>query len=208
MYVWAEDEGHLDGNPLKRLKKPVAGRREQIVTPAQSADILAHYKPADPFRALLEYCWESGARPQEARRIEVRHVDLANHRVFFPPKEAKGKRKWRVILTTPRAEEILVRRVGERADGFVFRNARGGQWTAYAVNCRFCRLKEKTGTKFALYSLRHSYCQKLLVSGVDHLTVAALMGHSDGAMVRTTYSHLDQDQDHLMAALRKASAAA
>lgn len=45
----------------------------------------------------------------EVKRIEPRHIDLGRHRVLFPPAEAKGKRKARVIYLTPRAEQVLSR---------------------------------------------------------------------------------------------------
>lgn len=87
----------------------------------------------------------------------------------------------------------------------LFVNRAGRPWTSFGVNCRFGRLKAKLGRKFCNYGFRHGFCQRLLVSGVDHLTVAALLGHGDGQMVQRVYSHLDQADGHLRAALRKAS---
>jgi integrase len=37
------------------------------------------------------------------------------------------------------------------------------------------------------------------------LTVAELLGHSDGRMVATTYQHLHRARPHLKAALKKAA---
>lgn len=196
-FVWGEEEGHLDRNPLKSLKKPMAKRREQAITPDQFREIIGAYKDEDPFRDLLEFAWECGVRPQEAKRVEARHVDLPNHRVVFPPEEAKGKKKLRLILLTPRAEEILARRLVSAKGGTVFRNADGNPWTTYAVNCRFCRLKEKLGTKYALYSLRHGFATRKLESGLDSITVAALMGHSDATMLARVYSHVSEHHDYL-----------
>ena len=31
--------------------------------------------------------------------------------MVFPPAEAKGKKRWRIIYLTPRAEEIIRRRI-------------------------------------------------------------------------------------------------
>src|SRR5205814_2107342 len=111
-------------------------------------------------------------------------------RVAFPPAEAKGKRRWRVIHLTAKAAAILGRLLAVHAEGLLFRNAKGRPWTAQAMACRFTRLKKHLGTKFAAYDFRHGFCERLLEQGVDHLTVAELMGHADGKMVASVYSHL------------------
>ena len=58
--------------------------------------------------------------------------------------------------------------------------------------------------KFAAYDFRHGFCQRLLESGADHLTVAALMGHADGKMVASVYSHMGTADDHLRKTLTRA----
>lgn len=199
-YTWGEEEGHLEGNPLRKLKKPMAARRENYVTPEDWAKIRDSYKDGDPFRTFLEFCWLTGCRPQEARHIEPRHVHLDKAVIAIPPKEAKGRKKWRVIRLEGRALEIVTERTG--ADR-LFTNRDGRPWTSFALNCRFHRLKEKLGERFSPYLFRHGFTQRLLVSGVDHLTVAALLGHADGTMVSKVYSHMDQADEHLREALRK-----
>jgi site-specific recombinase XerD len=64
-------------------------------------------------------------------------------------------------------------------------------------------LQQKLGTKYALYSLRHSFATRLLESGTDPLTVSALLGHADGSMLARVYSHLGESVDHLRGALRR-----
>src|SRR5262249_60877362 len=63
------------------------------------------------------------------------------------------------------------------------------------------------GQKFALVDTRHGFCQRMLESGVNHLAVAELLGHSTGRMVAETYSHMNRATAHLTEALRKASGA-
>jgi hypothetical protein len=47
-------------------------------------------------RDLIELSWETGARVQELRKIEGRFYDDASGRIIFPPKQAKGKKHYRV----------------------------------------------------------------------------------------------------------------
>lgn len=203
-FVWGEEEGHLDRNPLKSLKKPMADRREKYMRPEDWENIRDSYKPGDPFRVFLEFCWETGCRPQEARIIEPRHAHLDKALIAIPPGEAKGRKKWRVIRLEGRALEIVAGRMPE-AKGKLFTNRDGRAWTSFALNCRFTRLKEKLGERFSPYLTRHGFTQRLLLSGVDHLTVAALLGHADGQMVTRVYSHMDQADDHLREVLKKVS---
>jgi integrase len=201
-YAWGEEEGHLDNNPLRKLKKPMPKRREQFIKPEDWVSIRDSYKKGDPFREFLEFCWETGARPFEARSIEARHVNIERKLIAIPPEEAKGRKRWRVIRLEGRALEIVEQRIGE---GKLFTNRDGQPWTSYAINCRFCRLKEKLGTKHCAYAFRHGFCQRLLETGIDPLAVAELMGHADGQMISRVYSHMNQADQHLRAALKKAT---
>jgi integrase/recombinase XerC len=199
-YAWGEEEGHIEGSPLKRLKKPMAKRREKVISPEEYERIIGCYEPTDSFREFLEFCWASGCRPIEARMLEGRHVNLEKKLIAIPPHEAKGRKRWRIIRLEGRALEVVQRRMRE---GRLFVNRDGQPWTTSSINCRFGRLKSKLGVKYFSYAFRHSFATRLLVRGVDHLTVAELMGHVDGVTLAKTYQHLDQADEHLREALKK-----
>jgi integrase len=206
-YAWAEELGYLSANPVRTVKKPTAKRRERFVSPEDWAKIRDSYNPSNPFRQLLEFVWETGCRPFEARRLEVRHVHLDRAVIAIPPEEAKGRKKWRLIRLEGRALEIVTARLAVVKTGPVFLNADGVPWTSSAMACRFGRLEKKLGVRHFAYAFRHGFANRLLVSGVDHLTVAELLGHADGTMLAKVYQHLDQSDAHLRAALRQAAKA-
>ena len=201
---WAEELGYIAASPIKRIKKPQPQRRDNPMSPDAFAALLALVKQNDPFRDLLLFMWYTGCRPQEARHVEGRHVQLAAQCVVIPKEEAKGKRRIRVILLHGPALEIVTRLVQDHAEGKLFRNARGNPWKRFAISNRFDRLKKKLGKRFAAYDLRHGFCQRLLESGTNHLAVAELMGHATGRMVAETYSHMNRATDYLKEALKKA----
>jgi integrase len=192
---WAVRMGYIRENPIRHIEKPGVTRRESVVTPDTWPKIRDRYEESDPFRQLLEFAWETGCRPEEVKKIEARHVQLGQHRIVFPKEESKGKKKARVIYMTPKAEAIIKPLI---STGFVFRNADGKPWQNYAINSRFCRLKKHLGVKFCAYAFRHGFGTRKLEEGLDHLTVAALMGHSDGSMLAKFYSHIGEREDYLL----------
>jgi integrase len=202
---WAEEQGYVERSPLGHFKKPPAGRREQLVSAEQFSKILAHTWDQE-FRDLLMVSWETGCRPQESLRVEARHVDVAGTRWVFPATEAKGGKQPRVIYLTSVAFEITQRLLAGNHEGPLFRNTDGLRWTPDATNCRFQTLKRKLGVKFSLYSLRHTWMNRLLVGGVDAFTVAILAGHSDPSMLAKHYQHLSQNPGFLLEQARRVSA--
>jgi integrase len=73
---WAEELGYIAASPVKKVKKPPARRRDNPMTPEDFLAILAHMREGDPFRDLFQFLWHSACRPQEARHIEPRPVQL------------------------------------------------------------------------------------------------------------------------------------
>jgi integrase len=201
-FFWAEKVGHVEKSPVRHVEKPMPARREQVVMQPEFRKLLAAVK-GPHFRDLLEFCWETGARPQEAKRVEARHFNPSRSRLELPPREAKGKKRWRIIYLTTRAVEIVARLAKRHPRGVMFRNRNGRPWMTFAVNCRFCRLQGKLGTKYALNALRHSFATRLLEAGADPLTVSALLGHADGRMLARVYAHLGESVDHLRATLQR-----
>jgi integrase len=204
-FNWAARIGYIDASPIPYIEKPRPTRREQVVTVEEWEAIRDHYVKGDPFRDLLEFAWETGCRPQEVRAIEARHVQLARHRVVFPAVEAKGKKCIRVIYMTKRAEEIIRKLIRGRPKGLLFLNTRGRAWNYGSMNCRFVTLKKHLGVKYACYSLRHGFATRKLEDGLDHITVAALMGHADATMLSKVYSHIGDRHDHLREQLNRES---
>ncbi|WP_439621949.1 tyrosine-type recombinase/integrase [Gemmata sp.] len=203
-FRWAEQQGLLDRSPIRHVEKPAAKRREQVLNRAEFDTLLGHVKDA-AFREVLEFSWETGCRVQELRLLDASHYKPDRGRFELPPRQAKGKKRWRLIYLTARAEEIVKPLVERVPDGPIFRNADGNPWDAQNFNCRFFRLEKKLGVKYALTSIRHSYATRLLEAGCDHVTVSALLGHVDAVMLSRVYSHVGDRADFLREELLRAS---
>jgi len=88
-------------------------------------------------------------------------------------------------------------------DDFVFVNKRGNPWNRHSVGNCMARLKKKIKKRFSLYDFRHGFATRMLEAGLDHLTVAKLLGHQDTSMLGRVYSHIGEKNDYLLTQLRK-----
>jgi len=61
------------------------------------------------------------------------------------------------------------------------------------------------GPRYSLYALRHSWATNALEQGIDALTVAVLMGHSDPSTLARVYQHLSHNPKHLLEQAKKAA---
>jgi integrase/recombinase XerD len=68
------------------------------------------------------------------------------------------------------------------------------------------RLAALMAPRYSLYAIRHSWATNALERGVDALTVAVLMGHSDPSTLARVYQHLSHNPKHLLEQARKAIA--
>jgi integrase len=204
---WAEDEGHIDRSPVRKVKLPTPRSRDVYLTPEQWDKLYNKVAKAPDGGCLLDFITvlhDTGCRPQEARRAEARHFDREGRCWVFPAEESKGKRDPRVVRLTDRAFEICQRLVLKNPTGPMFRNRKGNPWTRYSLHCRFYRLAEKLGFHVCSYSIRHTFATDAIIRGVDLVSIAMLMGHTDLKMLSRVYQHVQKRSDHLQAALRKA----
>ena len=68
------------------------------------------------------------------------------------------------------------------------------------------RLAASLVPRYSLYAFRHSFATQALERGIDSVTVAVLMGHSDPSMLAKVYQHLTQNPGFLLEQLKKARA--
>ena len=141
---WAKTLGYVDSNPIEHLAMPAGLPREVYIDPQQFAELLS-LTPDECFIDLMTVTYETGCRPQESLRIEIRHIDLKNQRWVLPRSEAKGKEAPRVVYLSDKAVAIMRRLMADRTTGYLFLNSRGKPWTTSAVSCAFQRIQHRMG---------------------------------------------------------------
>ena len=190
-------------SPLSGLEKPRQTHRKTYLTDEQWSAIMAVVD--GPFRDFLEFLHETGCRPQEARMATAANFD--GNRLYWetPVKKVRGETQPRIIRLNPRAVEICQRLALRNPTGPLFLNENQKPWLKNTLTARCYRLKKILGFSFCVYSIRHAFCTGSLLKGVGPLDTALLMGHKDATMVMKVYSKLQQCDDHLQAALLKAT---
>jgi site-specific recombinase XerD len=112
---------------------------------------------------------------------------------------AHGRRRLEELgLMPPKLKRL---RVAQRLNPEV----RESHWRALEERrSGIAQLASRHGTKWCLYYFRHSFATRMLEAGTDSLTVSALLGHADGAMLAKVYSHLSKNDAYLRDAVRVA----
>ncbi len=197
VYNWSMNSGYIENNPIRKANKPQAQPRKTYMKPTDYNAVLGCLKESDPFRDFLIFAWNTGARPQEVRHIEHRHVNLEHGYTLFPKEESKGKRRARRILLNPVALEIIKRNMEKYPDGKILRNSRGQPWTKFAVCARMQELSKRLGKRMVCYEARHGFFTRKLKEGVGLIDLAEIGGHTNGNMIATVYQHVGDDIERL-----------
>lgn len=188
-------------NPLRgKADKPTPERREEIMSATDRKRCID--AAPEPFRSPLLFLGGTGVRPIELRFARVEKCDLAKGVLLVRNKTRKktGTQERPVFLSS-KMVELCRSVIGERTEGFLFLNSKGGQWTQTAFEHRLKRLCEdlKITHGAQLYSFRHGWGSEAINDRrMNPAMVAIQMGHTDLKQLMKTYLHADTE------AMRKA----
>jgi integrase len=177
-------------NPVSRVDfLPENNEQTRVLTYDEQAAYLAAATPL--LRDVATLMLETGMRPEEVYRIQPENVSLAGGFLFNPFGKTKAARR-RVPLTTV-ARGVLARRMTGLEAPFLFPCDTDASRPVPKVNNAHDRaVKVSKVAKFRLYDLRHTWATRAAESGIDLVTLAALLGHSKIQMV-LRYAHPTQE---------------
>ena len=196
------------------LKPPT--RKEMFLEEAEKTRVvtveeeMAYLKAAGQLlRDIATVILQTGMRPEEVFRLEVRHMDL-EHRTIFNP-FGKTKAAKRKIPMSHDAFEVLKRRVSGARGPWVFCSPSGpGRPENPDVHVQSVRKAHdaairRAGIKehFRLYDLRHTFATRAAQAGVDVLTLASMLGHT---AVQMTMRYVHPTDQHKREAAEKLEA--
>lgn len=144
--------------------------------------------------AVVELLFATGARVSEACSLPASAVDLDAGTVLLM---GKGSRERTVPVADEQVLAILreyarLDHGGAPAEGFFFRNARGGRLAEQSVRALLRRFQAQLGLGFRLtpHVIRHSVATLLLEEGVDLRSIQTLLGHTSIATTQI-YTHVN-----------------
>jgi integrase len=177
-------------NPVSRVDfLPENNEQTRVLSYDEQARYLAAATPV--LRDVATLMLETGMRPEEVYRIRPENVNLAGGFLLNPFGKTKAARR-RVPLTAT-ARNVLTRCMEGLKAPFVFPCETDAQRSVPKVNNAHDRaVKASKVAPFRLYDLRHTWATRAAESGIDLVTLAALLGHSKIQMV-LRYAHPTQE---------------
>lgn len=197
----AVDDGLLRDVPKVRMldEAPVPERR--LLTPDEfdhliDAAATACTKNGQQLADYLRFLAFSGSREKEALRIRQDAVDFERERVTIGADGLSKNWKSRTVEFNARLGALLLEMRSRPAPDSIWlfpSPVRGGCDTHAKSFRESLKLARKAANLewVGFHDLRHYFCSMCVMAGVDFMTIAAWLGHSDGGiLVGKVYGHL------------------
>jgi integrase len=186
MFNHAIRAGLTLANPVSQVKAlPEENEQTRVLNYAEEKKYLAAATPL--LRDVATMILQTGMRPEEVYRIQPQNVHLKGGYLFNPFGKTKAAK--RRITLTETARSILARSIAEAEGPYLFPHDTDSNRPTPKVNNAHDRAIRDSGIAPArLYDLRHTWATRAAESGIDLVTLAAMLGHSKINMV-LRYAH-------------------
>jgi integrase len=194
----------LKGNVL--VKNPVSKTAAKALHEDNEQTRVLNYEEQEKYlakatpmlRDVATLMLETGMRPEEVYRTQPANVHLEESYLLNPFGKTKAAKR-RIGLTAT-AKRVLAGRMVEGA-AYLFPCETAPTRPVPKVNNAHDRaVRQSKVTPFRLYDLRHTWATRAAMSGIDLVTLAAMLGHSKINMVMR-YAH--PTQEHQMRAMQR-----
>jgi len=189
VYRLAERAQKIKYNPARLVRqKKENNARIRFLSDSEEAALRAVIKQEQ--MPEFEIGLHTGMRRSEQygrRGMRWEFADLKN-RIITIPKSKHGDVRYIPMNSRVIAIMSLLKDSGQGGDGYVFARKSPRSW--------FERARKAAGIRdFNWHDLRHTFCSRLVMAGVDLRTVQELAGHKNIAMT-CRYAHLAPGHQH------------
>ena len=154
---------------------------------------------SQPLRDAAILMLETGMRPEEVYRIKVENINLDQEYLFNPYGKTKAAK--RKVPLNKIAIEVVHRRMDQVTGPYLFPSPNDPEKPVLKLNnAHYGALRRSKLDKFRIYDLRHTWATRAAMSGIDLVTLAAMLGHSRIQMV-LRYAH--PTEQHQVEAARR-----
>jgi integrase len=142
-------------------------------------------------RDIATLILETGMRPEEVYTLRPENVDMVKGTLQVPHGKTPAAR--RLLKLTSTASEVLRSRIRGLETPYVFSCESDPARPIPKINNAHDRAVKASGIPpLRLYDLRHTWATRAAMSGIDLVTLAAMLGHSRIQMV-LRYAHPTQE---------------
>lgn len=204
---WLLEEGHIDHNPLIRVRKvEQVSQAPKWLSKSEKYRVIrvALNEKGKRNAAVILTLLMSGLRVSELANLKPEDVILGERKGSIVVRKGKGN-KMRVVPIPKDLRDCLGEYLVEhRATGkWLFDSQRGEQLTAKGVQHLCAEIGRKAKVEgLTPHILRHTYCHDLVTKGIAIEIVAKLAGHSK---IETTMIYTQPGDEELQTAVEKLS---
>jgi integrase len=185
MLFWALDEGLLSTNPLSRVRMTRERKKPRFVLSVAEEDLLLQ-SAAPHLRAIIIAALDTGMRRGEILTQRWEHVDFSRE-ILYVTHSKTPEGESREVPLTERLFELL--RAQQKPEGLVFTFK--GQPIRKIKTAWMAAIRRAGIRYYRFHDLRHCFNCRLMEAGVLQEVRKALMGHSSGEDVHSTYVHVE-----------------
>jgi integrase len=194
---------------VRQLKQKPAAKRP-LLSPADVERLLADCEPsvtknAALLKFYLRFLTLTGAREKEALAIRWEDVDFHRGLVTIGADGSAKTGRHRSVNFSGELESLLHEMAGFRPpdSSFLFPSPQRGERdiAAHSLRESFKLVRSKAGLPWVgFHDLRHFFASQCVMGGLDFMTIASWLGHSDGGvLVGRVYGHLADAHKRRMA---------
>ncbi len=198
---FARERGLIEHLPdVRQLKQRPAPRRA-LLTGAEMAALFAAAtagttKNGPLFRCYLRFLALTGAREKETLAVRWTDVDFTRETVTIGSGGASKNHKARTVDFSPELDALLREMAASRPpdNSWLFPSPQRGRRDTAAKSLResLRLVRQRAGLpSVGFHDLRHFFASQCVMAGLDFMTIASWLGHSDGGiLVGKVYGHL------------------
>ena len=199
MYSWAVEQGLLDKNPIRNVKRvPKAPLQDRSLDDGRVEAFLQHAHLSEPLGDICEVLLHTGMRIGELLTLKWSDIDSERGvaRVFDHKTAQRGDQRPRTIPLNEHVLNILQHQA--EVSEFIFTGEAGQPLTYNALKCRKDRLESKYPDmpRVTFHQFRHTFATRLARAGVPERVAQGILGHASKLMTRYyTSTSLDEMLD-------------
>ena len=204
--------GHIERLPETKQLKQKPAQRRPLLTGEEFAALLAACRPdvtknAALFRLYLRFLALTGAREKEALAVRWQDVNSSLEVVTIGAEGIAKNHTSRTVDFSPELKSLLAEMFAAKPpdSSWLFPSPQRGAKDIHAQSLResLNAVRAVAGLPwFGFHDLRHLFASRCVMAGLDFMTIAAWLGHSDGGiLVGRVYGHLNDS--HKKAAAQK-----